>query len=135
ILVKTTQVMSDDKARTRLEQLRQRLVNGESFEDLAKRYSEDVSAPQGGDLGWLTPGETVPAFEQAMNALQPSQLSEASKSQFGWHLMRVLERGTKNMEEVFTRRQARQRLFERRVVPAYEDWLSQLRGGAYIANR
>ena len=68
ILIKTSKVMSDEKAETRLTQLRERLVNGESFEDLAKRYSEDASAPQGGDLGWLTPGETVPAFEQAFAA-------------------------------------------------------------------
>jgi peptidyl-prolyl cis-trans isomerase SurA len=135
ILIKTTKVMSDEKAQTRLNQLRQRLVNGESFEDLAKRYSEDVSAPQGGDLGWLTPGETVPPFEQAMNALQPNQISEPVKSQFGWHLIQVLERRTKNMENEFKRMQARQILFQRRVEPAFEDWLSQLHGQAYIDNR
>lgn len=135
ILIKTTKVMSDDKARARLEQLRQRILNGESFEDLAKRNSEDATAPQGGDLGWLTPGETVPAFEQAMNALEPNQISEPVKSQFGWHLIQVLERRTKNMENEFKRMQARQILFERRVEPAFEDWLSQLRGQAYIDNR
>ncbi len=135
ILIKTTKVMSDDKARARLEQLRQRILNGESFEDLAKRNSEDATAPQGGDLGWLTPGETVPAFEQAMNALELNQISEPVKSQFGWHLIQVLERRTKNMENEFKRMQARQILFERRVEPAFEDWLSQLRGQAYIDNR
>ncbi|UYO95452.1 peptidylprolyl isomerase [Pollutimonas sp. M17] len=135
ILIKTTKVMSDAKAETRLKQLRQRLANGEGFEDLAKRYSEDATAPQGGDLGWLTPGETVPAFEQAMNALEPGQISEPVKSQFGWHLIQVLERRTKNMEKEFKRMQARQILFERRVEPAFEDWLSQLRGQAYIDNR
>jgi len=135
ILIKTSKVMSDAQAETRLNQLRQRLVNGESFEDLAKRYSEDVSAPQGGDLGWLTPGETVPAFEQAMNALEPNQISQPVKSQFGWHLIQVIERRTKDMEKEFKRMQARQILFQRRVEPAFEDWLSQLRGQAYIDNR
>src|SRR5690606_37184451 len=135
ILIKTTQVMSDEKAEARLAQLRHRLANGESFEDLAKRYSEDASAPQGGDLGWLTPGETVPAFEQAMDALEPGQISQPVQSQFGWHLIQVLERRTKNMEKEFKRMQARQVLFERRVEPAFEDWLSQLRGQAYIDNR
>ncbi|RTZ44737.1 molecular chaperone SurA [Candidimonas sp. SYP-B2681] len=135
ILIKSTKVMSDEKAQTRLNQLRQRLVNGESFEDLAKRYSEDVSAPQGGDLGWLTPGETVPPFEEAMNALQPNQISQPVKSQFGWHLIQVLDRRTKNMENEFKRMQARQILFQRRVEPAFEDWLSQLHGQAYIDNR
>ncbi len=135
ILIKTTKVMSDEKAQTRLNQLRERLANGESFESLAKRYSEDVSAPQGGDLGWLTPGETVPPFEQAMNALQPNEISQPVKSQFGWHLIQVLDRRTKNMENEFKRMQARQILFQRRVEPAFEDWLSQLHGQAYIDNR
>jgi peptidyl-prolyl cis-trans isomerase SurA len=135
ILIKTSKIATDEQAKTRLEQLRQRLVHGESFEDLAKRYSEDVSAPQGGDLGWLTPGETVPAFEQAMNTLQPGEISEPVRSQFGWHLIRVEERRNKNMEEEFKRMQARQVLFQRRVEPAFEDWLNRLRGEAYIDNR
>lgn len=135
ILIKTSKVMSDEQARTRLEQIRMRLSNNESFEDLARRHSEDTSAPQGGDLGWLTPGETVPAFEQAMNALQPGQISAPVQSQFGWHLIQVLERRDRNMESEFRRMQARQILFERRAEPAFEDWLNQLRGQAYIDNR
>ncbi len=135
ILIKTSKVMNDEQAKARLEQIRMRLNNNESFEDLARRHSEDTSAPQGGDLGWLTPGETVPAFEQAMNALQPGQISEPVQSQFGWHLIQVLERRTRNMENEFRRMQARQFLFERRAEPAFEDWLNQLRGQAYIDNR
>ncbi|TEA80206.1 molecular chaperone SurA [Allopusillimonas ginsengisoli] len=135
ILIKVSQVMSDEQARTRLEQLRQRILNGEDFADLAKRYSEDASAPQGGDLGWLSPGETVPAFEQVMNSLQPNQISEPIRSQFGWHLIQVLERRNKDMGDEYKRMQARQALFERRLEPAFDDWLSQLRGQAYIDNR
>ncbi|NYT86289.1 peptidylprolyl isomerase [Pusillimonas harenae] len=135
ILIKTTPAMSSEQAQTRLAQLRQRLQNGESFADLAKRYSDDATAPQGGDLGWLTPGETVPAFQRAMDALQPNEISQPVQSQFGWHLIQVLERRTKNMENEFRRMQARQLLFQRRVEPAFEDWLSQLRGQAYIDNR
>lgn len=135
ILVKTSQVMSDEQAEQRLLQLQQRLSHGEDFAALAKRYSEDSSAPQGGDLGWLTPGETVPAFEQAMNALEPGQISGPVQSQFGWHLIQVLERRSKDMEDEFKRMQARQILFQRRVEPALDDWLSQLRGQAYIENR
>lgn len=135
ILIKSSKVMSDAKAEARLNQLRERIVNGEKFEDVAKRSSEDTTAPLGGDLGWLTPGETVPAFEQAMNELEPGQISQPVKSQFGWHLIQVIERRTKNMENEFKRMQARQILFQRRVEPAYEDWLGQLRGQAYIDNR
>lgn len=135
ILIKTSKVVDDAKARAILEGLRTRIENGESFAELAKRYSEDASAPQGGDLGWLNPGETVPAFEQAMNALQDGQVSEPVKSPFGWHLIQVEGRQTKNMEQEFRRMQARRELMQRRIGPAYEDWLDQLRAQAYIDNR
>src|SRR3546814_9423162 len=89
ILIKTNKVMADDQARDLLLKLRRRIENGESFDELARRYSEDATAPQGGDLGWLSPGDTVPAFEQAMDALQVGQVSEPVKSPFGWHLIQV----------------------------------------------
>lgn len=135
ILVKITPAMTEARALERLKQLSQRIAMGESFEELARLYSEDSSAPQGGDLGWVNPGETVPAFEQAMNALQPGQVSEPVLSQFGWHLIRVEERREKDMEDEYRRMQARQVLFQRRVEPAFEDWINQLRGQAYIDNR
>ncbi|PVY61562.1 periplasmic chaperone for outer membrane proteins SurA [Pusillimonas noertemannii] len=135
ILIKITPAMSEQRARERARQLEHRLSMGENFEELARLYSEDASAPQGGDLGWLNPGETVPAFEQAMNALQPGQISAPVLSQFGWHIIRVDDRREKDMEDEYRRMQARQILFQRRVEPAFEDWLSQLRGQAYIDNR
>ncbi len=135
ILIKTTKVTSDDKARTLLEQLRTRIEHGESFAELAKRYSEDATAPQGGDLGWLSPGDTVPAFEEAMDALGDGQVSQPVKSPFGWHLIQVEERRSKNMENEVRRMQARRELMQRRIGPAYEEWLDQLRAQAYIDNR
>ena len=135
ILIKTTKVVDDAKAKQILEGLRQRIEHGQSFAELAKRYSEDASAPQGGDLGWLNPGDTVPAFEQAMNALKDGQVSEPVKTPFGWHLIQVEGRRTKNMEQEYRRIQARRILMDRRVGPAYEDWLDQLRSQAYIDNR
>lgn len=135
ILIKTTKVTSDDKARNLLEQLRARIANGESFAELAKRYSEDGTAPQGGDLGWLSPGDTVPTFEAAMDALGEGQVSQPIQSPFGWHLILVEERRTKDMEDEFRRMQARRALLERRIGPAYEEWLDQLRAQAYIDNR
>lgn len=135
ILVKLSQVMDNEQAEQRIRQLQQRIQHGEKFEDLAKRYSEDSTAPQGGDLGWLSPGETVPSFDQAMNKLQDGEVSEPVKSQFGWHLIQVIERRTRNMENEYRRGQARQILFQRRAEPAFEDWLSGVRGRAYIDNR
>src|SRR5699024_5233411 len=135
ILIKTSQVMSDEQAEQRLLQLRRRLEHGESFGDLARRHSEDPSAPQGGDLGWMTPGEAVPSFQRAMDALEPGQVSQPVETQFGWHLIEVLERRTQDMKTEFERMQVRQILFERRVQPAIEEWQSRLRGDAYIENR
>lgn len=136
ILVRTNQITSDEQAEQRLRLLRDRLVSGgESFEDLARRHSDDSTAPQGGDLGWLSPGETVPAFENAMNNLQPGQISEPIKSPFGWHLIEVLERRNHDMGAEYQRMQARQILFQRRIEPAVDQWLNTLYGQAYIENR
>ena len=135
ILVRTNQVTSDEQAEQRLLQLRERLLAGESFEELARSHSDDATAPQGGDLGWLSPGETVPAFEQAMNGLQPGQISEPVKSPFGWHLIEVLERRNEDMGEELQRMQARQILFQRRIEPAVDQWINELYGRAYVENR
>lgn len=136
ILIKTSEIVPDDIARQKLAQLRDRIVQGgESFEELAKRYSNDASAPQGGDLGWLSPGETVPPFEQAMNALKISEVSQPVKSQFGWHLIRVDARRTQDIAEQFQRNQVRQRLFQQRSESAFEAWLQQVRNQSYIDNR
>ncbi|AUA54913.1 Peptidyl-prolyl cis-trans isomerase surA [Achromobacter spanius] len=136
ILIKTSTVMSDESARQRLEQVRQRLVSGGAkFEDMARQYSQDSNAPQGGELGWLNPGETVPPFEAAMNALKPGEISQPVQSPFGWHLIQVEERRQHDVTDELARMKARQTLFERRAQPAFEDWLEQLRAQAYIDNR
>lgn len=135
ILVRTNQITSDEQAEQRLVQVRDRIRNGESFEDLARRHSDDATAPQGGDLGWLSPGETVPAFEQAMNGLQPGEVSMPIKSPFGWHIIEVLERRNQDMGEEYKRMQARQTLFQRRIEPAVDQWINELYGQAYVENR
>ncbi|MCD0506120.1 peptidylprolyl isomerase, partial [Bordetella petrii] len=136
ILIKTSAVMTDDQARQRLEQIRQRVVNGgASFADMARQYSQDANAPQGGDLGWVNPGEMVPSFEQAMNALPDNGISQPVLSPFGWHLIQVEGRREHDVSDELQRMQARQVLFERRAEPAYEDWMAQLRNEAYVDNR
>lgn len=135
ILVRTDQITSDEQAEQRLRILRDRLLAGESFQELARRHSDDASAPQGGDLGWLSPGETVPAFEQVMNNLQPGEISEPFRSPFGWHIIEVLERRNQDMGDEYQRMQARQILFQRRIEPAVDQWLNELYGKAYVENR
>jgi peptidyl-prolyl cis-trans isomerase SurA len=136
ILIKTTAVVNDENARKRLEQIRERIVQGgESFSDMAKRFSNDASAPQGGVLGWLNPGETVPPFEKAMNALKEGEISQPVQSQFGWHLIIVDGRRTQDMADQFIRNQARQQIFQQRSNTAFESWLQQVRSQSFIDNR
>ena len=136
ILIKTTAVVTDEVARQRLAQIRDRIVQGgENFSDLAKRFSNDASAPQGGALGWLNPGETVPPFEKAMNALKEGEVSMPVQSQFGWHLIIVDGRRTQDMAEQFIRNQARQQIFQQRSNVAFEAWLQQVRTQSFIDNR
>jgi len=136
ILIKTTAVVTDEVARERLAQIRDRIVQGgENFSDMAKRFSNDASAPQGGALGWLNPGETVPPFEKAMNALKEGEVSMPVQSQFGWHLIVVDGRRTQDMAEQFLRNQARQQIFQQRSNVAFESWLQQVRTQAFIDNR
>lgn len=136
ILLKSSAVMTDDVARQRLADIRQRIVQGgESFSDLAKRFSNDASAPQGGELGWLNPGETVPPFEKAMNALKIGEVSAPVQSQFGWHLILVEGRRTQDMADQFLRNQVRQRLFIQRSEAEFDAWLQRVRNQSYIDNR
>jgi peptidyl-prolyl cis-trans isomerase SurA len=136
ILIKTTTAVPSDVAKQKLDQVRERIVNGkESFSDLAKRFSNDSSAPQGGGLGWLNPGETVPPFEQAMKKLKIGEVSEPVQTTFGWHLIVVDERRTQDMAEQFQRNQVRQRLFAQRSEASFEAWLQSLRNQSYIDNR
>src|SRR3546814_11191832 len=89
ILIKVTKVTSDEQAKERLLRLRERIEHGEDFATLAKSYSQDATAPQGGDLGWLNPGETVAPFQDAMDCVQPGQISKPIKSRLCWTLIPV----------------------------------------------
>ena len=135
ILVKTSEVLSDTEAEARLRALRERVVNGADFGELAKASSADLSAAKGGDLGWVNPGDTVPEFERAMNALKPGEVSQPVRSPFGWHLIQVMERRVQDVTEERKRGIARAALRERKAEQAYEDWVRQLRDSTYVDNR
>jgi peptidyl-prolyl cis-trans isomerase SurA len=135
ILLRTNEVVSEAEARRKLENLRERLINGGDFQELARLYSQDGSAAKGGDLGWLNPGDTVPEFEKAMNELKENELSPVVQSPFGMHLIQVLERRQRDMSEERKRLDARQALRERKLDDAYQDWLRQLRDRTYVENR
>jgi peptidyl-prolyl cis-trans isomerase SurA len=136
ILIRTNELVSDDDAKRRLEQLRMRIVGGEDFAALARSNSDDTgSALKGGDLGWVNPGDTVPDFEEAMNALPPNGVSEPFQSPFGWHIVQVIERRNQDKEGEFMRIKAREALQRRKAEEATEEWLRQLRDEAYVEIR
>lgn len=136
ILIKVNQVVPANEARRKLVELKERLDNkAATFPELARMYSNDGSASKGGDLGWLYPGDTVPEFERAMNALQPGQISEPIESPFGFHLIQVIERKTDDVTQERQRMMARQALRERKIEEATEEWLRQLRDRTYVEYR
>jgi peptidyl-prolyl cis-trans isomerase SurA len=136
ILIKLNEVVSEDEAKHRLKTVRERLVNGGAdFPEMARQYSEDGTAANGGDLGWVNPGDTVPPFEKAMNELQPGEISEPVRSPFGFHLIQVLERRKQDMTKEAARLKARQEIRARKSEEAYQDWVRELRDRAYVELR
>jgi peptidyl-prolyl cis-trans isomerase SurA len=135
ILIKANEAVSESEARNRLRALKERLDNNANFAELARVHSEDASASKGGELGWLSAGDTVPEFEHAMNALKPGQVSDPVQSPFGWHLIQVLERRTEDMSRERQRLVARQELRARKSDEAYQEWVRQLRDKAYVELR
>ena len=135
ILIKPSEVLSEDDAQRRLADIKERLDNGANFAELARQYSEDGTASKGGDLGWLNPGDTVPEFEKVMNDLKPEQISEPVKSRFGWHIIQVLERRSQDLSKEATRLKARQEIKARKAEESFQDWIRELRDRAYVEYR
>ncbi|MEW5839157.1 MAG: peptidylprolyl isomerase [Pseudomonadota bacterium] len=133
ILIQTSDAVSDDEARRRLEDIRLRLEKGEDFAVLAKTYSNDKgSAERGGDLGWARPGMMVEEFERVMNATPQGQVSAPFRSQFGWHILQVLETRDASGNIEFLREQTRQGLLRRHAEEELERWQRRIRDEAYV---
>jgi peptidyl-prolyl cis-trans isomerase SurA len=135
ILIKLTEIVSEKDGKQKMDNIKERLDNGEKFEVLARQFSEDGTASNGGDLGWVNPGDTVPQFEKAMNELQDNQISEPVRSPFGWHVIQVLERRKQDMSKEAARLKARQEIRARKADEAYQDWIRELRDRAYVEYR
>ena len=136
VLLRTSQQLSAEVAMQRLAEYRAQIEGGRAtFEDIARRFSEDGSAAAGGDLGWTSAGMMVPEFEAAMDALPPGGLSVPVLSRFGVHLIQVLERRAVPIDPRQMREQARNVLREQKFEQAYLDWARELRTRAYIELR
>ncbi len=133
ILVKPSEIMTDDQARDLVAQLRTRAMSGEDFADLAKEYSEDIgSAQEGGELGWTTPGQMVPAFEAAMADTAVDQISQPVRTQFGWHIVKVEGRRQEDMTTQASRAKAMDYVHNRKYQEELDAWLRQIRDEAYV---
>ncbi len=136
ILIKASEIVDDAAAEQTLTELRERVLDGESFADLAREHSEDIgSMLQGGDLGWTMPGQMVPAFDRTMNETEVGEISEPFKSQFGWHILTVEDRRDQDMSEQMIRNQAANMLRERRFDEELQTWLAEIREEVYVEER
>ncbi|MGD8567246.1 MAG: peptidylprolyl isomerase [Gammaproteobacteria bacterium] len=133
ILIKPNDLLSDEEARKRLVQLKQRIESGESFTKIATAHSDDKgSAADGGNLGWVNPGTMVKEFEDAMNDLKPGEISDPVKTRFGWHLIEVEDRRKHDNTEQFLRERARDYLRQQKLGPALQTWLRQIKDESFV---
>ncbi len=136
ILIKPDTVNTDEEVQVRIQQIEIRLRGGEDFATLARANSQDtLSAAKGGSLGWLNKGDTVPAFEEALESLAPGEISPPVKTQFGWHLVQVQERRTHDSTEDYERSKVRGLIRTRKYDEELFLWLRRLRDESYVEYR
>ena len=136
ILLRPGPQLSQADAVARLSQYRQEIASGQAtFESQARQHSQDGSAREGGDLGWVGAGQFVPEFEQAMNALRPGEMSQPLVSRFGVHLIRLEERRQVALSEREQRDMARELLREQKADEALKAWSEEVRGRAFVEQR
>jgi peptidyl-prolyl cis-trans isomerase SurA len=136
ILVRVNELNPEAEVVRRLTEIRERIEAGRvSFAEMARQYSADGSASQGGELGWIYPGDTVPEFERAMDSLEPGRIAGPVQSPFGYHLIQVDERRTDGASRERVRAAARNAIRERKAAEAYQEWISQVRDRAYVKVR
>jgi peptidyl-prolyl cis-trans isomerase SurA len=136
ILLRVSPQLTESQARAKLSEFKRALVAGKAdFAALAREYSQDGSAAQGGDLGWASPGMFVPEFEDVMNRLEPTQVSDPLVSRFGVHLIQMMERRKAALSPREQRETVRAMLRDKKLEPAFTSWAEGLRGRAYVELR
>jgi peptidyl-prolyl cis-trans isomerase SurA len=133
ILLKTSAIRSDNETRQLALELRQRILDGADFNELAREYSEDIgSAQEGGDLGWTNPGQMVPEFENAMDSVALDDVSQPIHSQYGWHILQVLERRQEDVSKTVVQNRAGDILHQRKYQEELDAWLRKIRDEAFV---
>jgi len=133
ILIKTNELVDDSEAKKRLLALKQRIADGDDFASLARTHSDDKgSALKGGSLDWVGPNDLVKPFEEAMSKLAINEISEPVQTQFGWHLIQVLDRENKDDSDEYRKNQIRDAIRKRKIEEETELWLRKLRDEAFV---
>lgn len=133
ILLKPSEIRSPAQTQRLVERLHSRLIEGESFDELAKELSDDSgSGSEGGDLGWASPGQMVPEFEQVMNQTSIGSLSEPFESRFGWHILEVQDRRSQDVGERMQEAQAKSAIRKQKFTEELGNWLREIRSQAYV---
>ena len=133
ILIKTNELVDDEEAKKRLLALKARIADGDDFASLARAHSDDKgSALKGGSLDWVNPGDLVRPFEEAMGKLEINQISEPVQTQFGWHLIQVLDRQNKDNSLENKKNKVRDAIRKRKIEEETELWMRRLRDEAYV---
>ncbi|WP_241505943.1 peptidylprolyl isomerase [Parahaliea mediterranea] len=133
ILIKPSEILTDDQARQKAADLKARIEGGEDFGELAKEYSEDIgSAQEGGDLGWTQSGQMVPEFENAMDSAKIDKITDPVRSQFGWHILEVTDRRDQDMTDQAIRNKAAEYLHSRKYQEELDAWLRKIRDEAFV---
>ncbi|WP_198403982.1 peptidylprolyl isomerase [Chromobacterium violaceum] len=132
ILIRTNEAVSEADAKARIDQVRDRIMRGAKFADMAKLYSEDGSNAKGGDLGWVNMGDLVPEFEKAMVSLPIGQVSQPVRTPFGWHLILVEGKRNQDVSSDHEKMAVKQQIRARKMEQAYTDWVRQLRDSAFV---
>jgi len=132
ILLKKNQIISEDEIEKKLANIRNLIVEGMSFSEAAEKYSEDGSAANQGDLGWLNPGDTIPEFEKEMDNLKIDEISQPFKTALGWHLIQVNERREKDLSSESLRQRVKEGLLKQKTEIRFKDWVKTIREGAHI---
>ncbi len=136
ILIRTGEFSSNSEARDRVAKLRERIIAGEDFTKIAKAHSDDPgSSTNGGDLGWINPGEMVPQFERVIAVLNKNQLSDPVQTRYGWHIIEVLGKRSHDNSDSVKRKKAQEAIRTRKIEPALQNWLRRLRSEAFVENR
>ena len=132
ILLKKNQIISENEIKKKLANIRNLIMEGMPFSEAAEKYSEDGSAANQGDLGWLNPGDTIPEFEKEMDNLKIDEISQPVKTALGWHLIQVNDRREKDLSSESLRQRVKESLMRQKTEIKFNDWVKTLREGAHV---